>query len=343
MTAMRFSSASHTIPIEQVHAILLGARNRGMDVPRMLQRAGITPALMQQPLSRVTQEQYAALVRALTRSTRDELWGLLEHPLPMGSFSQICHHLVHCRNLEEALHTGLRYYRLLLQDIRPRMRREGDMVTISFAMCSQPSAALDFASRTFCFFTYGLASWLVSRRVPIAAVLYRPQDRHRITEAGRLFDAPVRFDSQVLGIQFHSNWLSLPVVQSTQSLQEFLQHTPSNLLIKYRDRSTLRERIRHLLRKHMTTDMPSLEVVSAQLGMTPQTVRRHLLQEECGFQAIKDELRLDIAIGYLSNPDMTLGEIAAQLGFSEASTFHRAFKTGTGLAPGHYRQIRLQS
>lgn len=340
---MRFSSASHTIPIQQVHAILMGARQRGLDVNRTLLRAGITPALMQQPLSRVTQEQYAALARALTRATHDELWGLLGQTLPVGSFSQLCHHLVHCRDLEDALHTGIRFYRLLLQDIRPRIQRTPDTVRISFATCANASDAVDFAARTFCFFTYGLASWLVSRRIPITAVLYRPQDHSRITEAGRLFDAPVRFDSPVLGLQFQSNWLSLPVVQNTQSLQEFLQHTPSNLLIKYRDRSTLRERIRHLLRKHLTADMPSLEAVSAQLGMTPQTVRRHLLLEDCGFQSIKDELRRDIAIGYLSNPDMTLGEIAAQLGFSEASTFHRAFKTWTGLAPGHYRQIRLQA
>ena len=35
---------------------------------------------------------------------------------------------------------------------------------------------------------------------------------------------------------------------------------------------------------------------------------------------------------------MTLLDIADQLGFSEASTFHRAFKTWTGVAPGEYRQ-----
>ena len=44
------------------------------------------------------------------------------------------------------------------------------------------------------------------------------------------------------------------------------------------------------------------------------------------------------AIEYLARPDMTLLDIADQLGFSEASTFHRAFKKWTGVAPGEYRQ-----
>ena len=34
----------------------------------------------------------------------------------------------------------------------------------------------------------------------------------------------------------------------------------------------------------------------------------------------------------------TLADIAGRLGFSEASTFHRAFKGWTGLTPGAYRQ-----
>jgi AraC-like DNA-binding protein len=72
--------------------------------------------------------------------------------------------------------------------------------------------------------------------------------------------------------------------------------------------------------------------------MTPQTLRRRLREEGQGFQSLKDNLRRDAAIEYLARPDMTLLDIADQLGFSEASTFHRAFKTWTGVAPGEYRQ-----
>ena len=34
-------------------------------------------------------------------------------------------------------------------------------------------------------------------------------------------------------------------------------------------------------------------------------------------------------------------EIAERLGFSEPSTFHRAFKKWTGVSPGEYRRNRL--
>jgi AraC-like DNA-binding protein len=34
-------------------------------------------------------------------------------------------------------------------------------------------------------------------------------------------------------------------------------------------------------------------------------------------------------------------DIAERLGFSEPSTFHRAFKKWTGVSPGEYRRNRL--
>ena len=88
---------------------------------------------------------------------------------------------------------------------------------------------------------------------------------------------------------------------------------------------------------------PSLEAIAAQWAMAPQTLRRHLREEGRGFQQIKDELRRDAAIACLAEPGLTLPEIAQRLGFSEASTFHRAFKKWTGVAPGEYRQTQLQA
>jgi AraC-like DNA-binding protein len=96
-----------------------------------------------------------------------------------------------------------------------------------------------------------------------------------------------------------------------------------------------------MLRRHLDREMPSLEEVGKALGMTPQTLRRRLQEEGQGYQAIKDDLRRDAAIEYLARPDLTLIGIANLLGFSEASTFHRAFKKWTGVAPGEYRHSRM--
>ena len=45
-----------------------------------------------------------------------------------------------------------------------------------------------------------------------------------------------------------------------------------------------------------------------------------------------------MVVEFLTQTDLPLLEVAAKVGFSEASTFHRAFKGWTGLTPVAYRQ-----
>lgn len=335
----------HTIAIQQVHQITLGARSRGLDVPALLWRAGISPALLESPLSRVTQAQYAALILVLRHATRDELWGLCSQPLPIGSFEQCVQLLIRSRTLGEALALGLRHCRLLLSDFVPRLSVHGDTASLALTPRGPNTASLAYAQRAFVFLAYGLASWLVARRIPLSAVDYRPSDdaaADRSCDAVQLFQAPLNASAPTTGWRFERRWLALPVVQNAQSLREFMQQAPASLLVKYRDQTSVTESIRRILRHHLAGELPSLEALGRQLAVTPQTLRRRLADEGQGFRAIKDDLRRDAAIEYLARQDFTLLEIAQRLGFSEASTFHRAFKHWTGVAPGEYRQTRLR-
>ncbi len=333
----------HTIAIPQVLQILQGVRQRGGNINAIVQRAGITPALLDSPLARVTQAQYAALTFVLRRVTRDELWGLCSQPLRVGSFVQACRVLVHCQTLGEALRIGCQFFHLQLHDFVPRLVVEQGFAHYRLVSRGPRDRAQSYAERVFAFFTYGLISWLVARRIPLLDVTYPEADIAYNTDAELLFHAPMHYAKAHVGFRFEARWLELPVVQNSQSLTEFLLQAPASLLVRYRDQTTLTERIRRLLRKHLDGDMPTLEAVSQTLAMTPQTLRRRLVEEGRGYQAIKDDLRRDAAIEYLAKADLTLLDIANRLGFSEASTFHRAFKGWTGLAPGIYRQTHLHS
>ncbi len=337
----------HTVAIQQVQHILQGVLHQGFPLQPLLQRAGIPPALLQAPLARVSQQQYALLIRALRRCTRDELWGLCGSPLPVGSFAQCAALGLHSPSLGDALRAAFRHLHGL-QGLRdafvPRLLLQGQVARVQLVrrqpagplpVDAQAAARLDYAQKAFLLFTFGLACWWVARRVPLLAVDYtEPTPR---SDSSRVYQAPVQFGQRHIGLQFDARWLALPVVQSPQSLREFLAGAPANLLIKYRDASRVSERIRRLLQRRLDTELPSLEVVGQALGITPQTLRRRLREEGHGFQALKDGLRRDTAISLLAQPGLTLLEVANRVGFSEASTFARAFKHWTGVAPGAYR------
>ncbi|MCC5808904.1 MAG: AraC family transcriptional regulator [Ectothiorhodospiraceae bacterium] len=337
------TTSHHTIPIVQVRAILQGAQHQGLALTPLLQRAGISPGLLESPRSRVSQSQYAQLIRVLRREMRDELWGLCARPLPPGSFAQALRVMVGCETLGGALRAGFQFYRLVLDDFAARLQCVGNDAHVRLFSRLPADDRQHYAQRTFLFFTFGIASWLVERRLPVNVVQVSEPEPLERSETARIFQAPVCYDQPYTAFSFDSVWLHHPVRQDQASLREFLAQAPTNLLIKYRDQSRLTERIRRYLRKHLSERVPSLEEVAEELRMTPQTLRRRLRDEGEGYQTIKDEVRRDAAVDFLARQDLSLMDIANRTGFSEPSTFHRAFKKWTGLAPGEYRQTVLEA
>jgi AraC-like DNA-binding protein len=84
--------------------------------------------------------------------------------------------------------------------------------------------------------------------------------------------------------------------------------------------------------------MPSLEQLAQRLHTTNVTLHRRLRNEGTSYQQIKDVCRRDAAIALLRAEPLSGSAITQKLGFSDASTFYRAFKKWPGITPQHFRQ-----
>jgi helix-turn-helix protein len=69
-------------------------------------------------------------------------------------------------------------------------------------------------------------------------------------------------------------------------------------------------------------------------------LQRRLGQDGLSFQDLVAEVRRDLCARYLGDAQLSLAEVAFLTGFSEASTFYRAFKQWTGQTPAEYRRQR---
>lgn len=76
----------------------------------------------------------------------------------------------------------------------------------------------------------------------------------------------------------------------------------------------------------------------ADLGMSPRTLHRRLAEQQRTYQSVLDEVRCALAIEFLQQSDMPMDDLAAQVGFSEAANFRKAFRKWTGQSPGDYRK-----
>ena len=81
--------------------------------------------------------------------------------------------------------------------------------------------------------------------------------------------------------------------------------------------------------------------ISRQLNMTTRTMRRRLQEKDLTFRNVLTQIRRELADQYIRDTSLTLTEVSYMLGFSETSSFSRAFKNWTGMAPSTARGMAV--
>jgi len=82
------------------------------------------------------------------------------------------------------------------------------------------------------------------------------------------------------------------------------------------------------------------ESVAGALNMTKRTLHRKLSDHSLTFRILLDETRQSLVRSYLEDLSLSLTEIAFLLGFSDVSSFSRAFKRWFGTSPSEMRKAR---
>jgi AraC-like DNA-binding protein len=329
-----------TIAISFVEAALDAVRARGLDAEALLLQVGISPSLLHAPQARVSAAHYGALWRLIAQTLGDELFGLDSRRVKVGSFAMLCRAAIHCQTLERALNRCSRFYDLLLDDVSIVLSRDGNAAKLALHErnsrrgCSQRV----FAHEGLLIILHGLACWLVGRRIPITLAEFGYPEPAHSAEYRTMYSTQLSFCQPNTSIAFDVCYLALPVVQDEQSVKEFLRVIPENILVKYKNKNGLTAKVRARLRRALPGELPDLETVACDLHTTPATLRRRLQEEGESYQSIKDQLRRDLAITYLSHSERSVTDIALELGFAEPSAFHRAFKKWTGASPGEHRR-----
>lgn len=258
--------------------------------------------------------------------------------MKVGSFAMLCHSVLSCRTLGQALDRSLRFYALILDDISGSAERDAKEARIVLHEHAAPAARRIFAHELLLMLLYGVSCWLVGRRIPILRTEFSYAEPAHSAEYRLMYSADLRFNRPNTLLAFEASYLDLPVVQNERSAKEFLRSAPENILLKYKNASSLTARVRRRLRQFLPGTVPDFEQLAHEMSMTPATMRRRLHEEGESYQSIKDQLRRDLAISYLSHSTRSVMDIAVELGFSERSAFHRAFRKWTGASPGEFRR-----
>ncbi|MDN5874709.1 MAG: AraC family transcriptional regulator, partial [Sinobacteraceae bacterium] len=155
-------------------------------------------------------------------------------------------------------------------------------------------------------------------------------------EYERVLRCPVWFDQQEDSLTFGRDAVNRAVPSANEQLAVMLDDMAVQNLAGLSGRFSAK--VRESLLKQFAVGDVSKHRTAECMHMTERTLLRRLREEGTTFRDVLDELREELAYKYMKKPDATVEEVSALLGFSDASTFSRAFKRWTGRRPSCVRQ-----
>ncbi len=137
------------------------------------------------------------------------------------------------------------------------------------------------------------------------------------------------------GIAFSAGILERPVATANKTIYNLLRHSLSQLGSS--SRADFVEQVEACVRRLLATGACAVDACASQLGTSTRTLQKRLTRLDYKFSDIVQNERIKLAKQALMWTDCTLDDLAFQLGYSEQTSFGRAFKRCTGLTPNAFR------
>jgi len=164
------------------------------------------------------------------------------------------------------------------------------------------------------------------------------QPRSHIKAMERHFGCAVISGASHNAIIFRARDRQCPFVTRNAELLEMLAPQFDAELKRYNGHASLTELVHGAIQQKLTGHRPTIEAIARDLHMSSRTLQRRLQDAGSSFQRILDEARHQMARYYLGNSVLELNEAAYLLGYEDADSFTRAFRTWEGVPPSHWRE-----
>jgi AraC-like DNA-binding protein len=320
--------------------VLTAAKGLGLDPSAVVSAAGLSRDVLHGGAGDrgITLAQYTSVWEAAVRLSRYA-------DLPMraatafgpDSFGVVGFSCLLSPTVGEGFTRMCRVYQLLISGARWSLDEKGDRLWVVFELDAPPSLgagyAVEFALAELVHFTRLLAS------VPVEVIEVTFPHAPPADDSGHrnLFRCPVHWNRERAALFIDRSVFEMRQSRADPYLLAYFDRQADGLLAKRSNDKDTSARVRRLLVDALADGPPSADLVAKRLGVSPRSLRRRLADEGTSFHALVEDTRNALAQQYLSDPKLTVSEIAFLVGFSALSPFQRAFRRWTNLTPREYR------
>jgi len=319
---------------------------QGCDGRALLLRAGLDPGLLANPNGRAPVSGMARLWRLAVETSGDACLGLkVAAFVQPATFHGLGLALLSSQNLEDALHRAARFSRIVSNaaDVSIERTPQGMKQVVRWlAEVPVVDEAIDLLMASTLKMGMLLLGLGPQAPRPLQLQLRRGATPAMRREFEAYFACPIRFEAQEDSLFIPQDWMNLPLPMANPQLARQNDLVVMEYLARF-DGARLAEKVRAELVSRLPAGEPARLEVATALHLSEKTMQRRLRDEDTSYQQVLDEVRRDLAQQYLRDDAVSVCEITFRLGFSDQSSFTRAFRRWTGATPGEFRALPVEA
>jgi AraC-like DNA-binding protein len=328
-----------TVSMHVVRALVGAVERAGVQRQTFLREAGLDSARLDALEQRVARSEVHRLCELVMDMTGDPAIGLhWAERLTAHSFTPVSHLIAHGASLRQGFASLSQFSRLLSDEPSYELREDGDKVAVRCLSSADESPRMQrfLAEMTLASFFHILRAFSVDARAELVSFSY-PAPSYR-DEYARVFKGAERFEQPFTGIVFDGALLSVASPHDDPGVHEALRGLAERRMSRLTQNESFAQRVKQFLVEHDWPQRVAMEAAARALGLSARTLRRRLLAEGRSYQEVENDALASVAKRLLRDKQHTIQETAHQMGFSDTTAFHRAFKRWTGTTPSAYLQ-----
>lgn len=312
----------------------------GLDVNAILSRLGVTSELLADRHARTPHEAQLLFWQVIEEVSQDADIGLhLAEHMPVYKGQVLQYLFLSSPTFGDGLKRALNYQRLLSDASHASIVVEEDEVYIQVDSSSQRVVGLRHLAESMAVGLIRFFQYVTDGAFKPSKVCFQHPSPENIAEHERIFSCPCLFEQSDNRIYFDPKLLELPSLHAEPELLKLHEKLASEHVAKL-ERQDIVNRVYKVLGEVLETGQVSLEDVATRLDMKARTLRTRLSEAGTNFNQLLADYRCNLAKRLLAHTDESIDEIVYLTGFSEPSTFYRAFKRWTEQTPVEYRNAK---
>jgi AraC-like DNA-binding protein len=310
---------------------------RGIAIEDFARDVDIDPKVLDDPGVRLSAAHYERIAEHALAITNDPYLGLhVGARTPASAFTVLGHLITSSATLRDASESFHRYQSLLVDGATWDLRVDGGVATQSLDLPPElglhQGLGVDFGLA----FTATIMRSFVGE-VKLAEVCFAREAPPDVRPYEEFFGTSVRFGARENALRYPAELLSRRQLHTDAGLREMLERRADSMLADLRSTDRLPARIRDFIATHPKPNAVTVKAVAEAFEIRERTLRRRLLDVGLSFRDLSDVTLRDMACAALREEATSIKEIAFRLGFTDLSTFYRAFKRWTGFTPAEFR------